>query len=86
MILVVDINPQIYQLLFRLKCSICRSRAHINRMMQQVPPLIIEFVDMSASLLNKAVNLLGVPSNKRIFEHEETCFVHMVYVDLVVVH
>ena len=73
----VNIDTQVNELLFSFKGSISCSRRHIHSVMEQIPSLVINFINFS-SILHQACNFCLVTSNKCVLESEEPNVVHVV--------
>ena len=73
----VNIDTQVNELLLSFKSSVSCSRRHIHSVMEQVPSLVINFINFS-SILHQACNFCLVTSNKCVLESEEPNVVHVV--------
>jgi hypothetical protein len=73
----VNIDTQVNELLLSFKGSISCSRRHIHSVMEQIPSLVINFINFS-SILHQACNFCLVTSNQCVLESEEPNVVHVV--------
>jgi hypothetical protein len=81
----VDFATKLNNLLFGFKGCIGRGAGHVHCMMEQVPSLVVNLVDVGSSL-DKSFNDFIFSSDEHVFQGEKTCDIHLVDVSSQVKH
>lgn len=74
----IDVNSQIYQLLFRLERGISCCATHVHSVVEAVSLMVVKQIDICLILLHKFINLFPISPNQSIFQSIQATGINLI--------